>query len=197
MLLICCFLIERLLTFTLECFAWLSCYVNLCFCLPQRLFRRQQPGCDVTATEWFFFVFVFLEKDKINRLNVKWPFLWFIRGSFAGSTNVNKFWMGMFAWFVPGDHSVPPGHTLTPSDLFQLSHNEPEGDADCTVSIPLAKPCLCVWPVKPWVTEKWCELWLLSGCSARERTHCLALCSDCQSVSLSICHSISEHNELK
>lgn len=68
MLLICCFLIERLLTFTLECFPWLSCYVNLCFCLPQRLFGTQQLGCDVTATECLF------TKDKIKWVNVYWPF---------------------------------------------------------------------------------------------------------------------------
>lgn len=48
-----------------------------------------------------------------------------------------------------------------------------------------------------WVTEKWCEPRLLSGCSARESIHCLALCSGCQSVSVSVCHSKGEQKGLK
>lgn len=86
MLLICCFLIERLLTFTLECFPWLSCYVNVCFCLPQRLFRIQPLGCDVTATECLF------KKDKINWVNANWPFSLLLScRALVGGRNVNKF----------------------------------------------------------------------------------------------------------
>lgn len=73
-LLICCWLIERLLTFTLHCLPWLSCYVNLCFCLPP----TAGPSCDATAHKHcFFFSFLFVcfnEKAVLKVVKAMWPF---------------------------------------------------------------------------------------------------------------------------
>lgn len=189
MLLICCFLIERLLTFTLECFPWLSCYVNQCFCLPQCLFRTRALGCDVTATECLF------KKDKINWVNVNWPFSSGLScTSFAGGRKCQQICeyicLPCLCWWATVTH-------LEPVWPFASSRAQSHADAEpaCS-SLSLSSVCVSsLW--NPWVTEKWCELWLLSGCSARESIHCLALCNGCQSVSLSICHLKREQKELK
>ncbi len=191
MLLICCSLIERLLTFTLECFPWLSCYVNLCFCLPHSLYRTQPLGCDLTATECLF------KKDEINRLNINWPFSLVYPVQLC--TNVDKL-LSKFVCHVyaSGAHS----YTWTLFDPVRplsvvSKQTQRDPGVPAATPVPLTELCLCVWPMKMWVTEKWCELLLLSGCSTGEHVHCLALCSGCQSVSVSICHSKGEQKELK
>lgn len=185
MLLICCFLIERLLTFTLECFPWLSCYVNLCFCLPQRLLGHSSSA--VMWQPWCLF-----KKDKINWVNINRPF------PLYKLCRIDKC-QQTFELFALSCAFGKCSHTQThldPVTCHLKVNSKGSRRASSHASSPLPKPCLCVWPVKPRVTEKWCEPWLLSGCSARESIHWLALCSGCHSLTLSICHSKGEQKSL-
>lgn len=137
-----------------------------------------------------------LKKGKINGVHANRPFSQVYVSAGQMSTNSETICLpGFSAWGPCCSTWTHLDPVLPLPAVSQWTQRDPHGTA--AMSVPLTEPCLCVWPVNPWVTEKWCELWLLSGCSARESIHCLALCTDCQSVSWSICHSKSEQNKLK
>lgn len=184
MLLICCFLIERLLTFTLECFAWLSCYVNLCFCLPQRLFRRQQPGCDVTPTECFFV----LKKDKINGLNVNWPFSMVYHGQLCRQHKCGQILNGYVStiWTILLHLDIP----WPLSDPFQLSHNELKGMQTAQrPSLSLSPVCVSgLWNLEWQRSDVSCGFYLVAQPEkALTVWHCAV------AVSQSVCPSVIQN----
>lgn len=151
-----------------------SVYHNAC-----SVDNQPQLWCDSTRVPFFFF---FL-KGVLNGVNTNWPFVSQKHRQLCGTCRqiLNELlgFLGFHDLSSTSLHLETP-RPLSPSRLEVKSLRSGQ---------PLAEPCFCSRPPQLWVTEKWCERWLLSGCSARETIHCLALCGGCQSVRLSTCHS--------